>query len=946
MVRSILLASVCGVALASAPALAQAADSAPPVPAAQQSGPDAAASGPAEIIVTGSRVIRDGSKEPTPVTVVAAADLAKARPGLVAEALNQLPSFRGSSGASTGFTSAVGPLTGSYLNLRNLGVQRTLVLVDGRRASPTSRDGSTDVNLLPQDLIKRVDIVTGGASAAYGSDAVAGVVNFVLDTDFTGLKATAQGGISGQGDAQTYKASLTGGTKFADGRGRIVASASYFSVGGLQSAADRSWSADNVGFLSNPAVPGQLIFASNVRASTASAGGLVLSGPFAGQQFAPDGSLVPFSRGSIQSGVVQVGGDGAKALSNLSAAVRTQNYFGHAEYDVTDKLTLFAQGNLSFARNHYNQIQQFNIVGFNGFTIFSGNPYLNPAAQAALTATGTPAFAMGRINFDFGSPANATAKARTIDATAGFRYDGPGTLKIDGYYEHGENRTVVETHNNVALGRLYAAADAVRDPASGNIVCRVTLTNPGAHPGCVPINLFGSGAPSQAAINYVEGTSHYVTKLTQDVADLSLRAQPFSTWAGPVSLAAGGQYRREQLNQATDSIGPSINNADLSVRGFPAAYQNQPGGWLLTNVFPIQGKYNLWEVFGEAAVPLARELPFLYALDVNGAIRYTHYSTSGGVVTWKGGAVWQPVEGIRLRGTASRDIRAPNVPELFSGVVQATGSVIDRGATTPIIVASQGNPALKPEKAKTLTGGVVFTPSFAPGLSLSVDYYSIDIKGVISSLSAQQTLDQCNAGATALCSSITRNAAGVITRIQSPTLNLNRQKTAGLDIELDYRPRGQVAGGNTAIRVLTSYLAKQELTLSGAAPVDYAGGVGLSAAAYMNNPRWTVTANVEWSKGPFELFAQERFISPGTYDVTRIQPTTIADNHVKSVFYTDLTAAWNVNKGFRFFVTVNNLFDRDPPLAPTGTLFTFVATNQQLYDVIGRRFTAGVNLKF
>lgn len=316
---------------------------------------------------------------------------------------------------------------------------------------------------------------------------------------------------------------------------------------------------------------------------------------------------------------MQVGGDGAKALSNLSAAVRTQNYFAHAEYDVTPSLTVYAQGKLSYARNHYNQIQQFNIGGFNGFTIFSGNPYLNPTAQALLTATNTPAFAMGRVNFDFGQPANATAKARTIDATGGFRFNGPGTLKIDGYYEHGENRTVVQTHDNVVLGRLFAAADAVRDPASDDIVCNVTLTNPGLYPGCVPINLFGNGSPSQAAINYVEGTSRYSTKLTQDVADLSLRAQPFSTWAGPVSLAAGGQYRREALVQATDDTGPGINNADHSVRGFPAAYQNQPGGWLLTNVFPIQGHYDLWEVFGEAAVPLARDLPFLHALDVNGA---------------------------------------------------------------------------------------------------------------------------------------------------------------------------------------------------------------------------------------------------------------------------------------------------------------------------------------
>lgn len=327
-------------------------------------------------------------------------------------------------------------------------------------------------------------------------------------------------------------------------------------------------------------------------------------------------------------------------------------------------------------------------------------------------------------------------------------------------------------------------------------------------------------------------------------------------------------------------------------------------------------------------------------------MRYTHYSISGGVVTWKGGGVWQPVEGVRLRGTVSRDIRAPNVPELFSGVVQATGSVIDKGATTPIVVASQGNLALKPEKADTLTGGIVLSPGFAPGLTLSIDYYSIDIKGVISALTPQQTLDQCNAGAAALCSSITRNDAGIITRIQSPTLNLNRQKTAGVDIELDYRPNADVLGGKVGLRFLASYLAKQSLTLSGAAPIDYAGAVGETGGSYSDNPRWTATANLDWSNGHFDVFAQERFISAGTYDVTRVEPKTIADNHVKSVFYTDLSLGYRVNDNFRFFFTVNNLFDRDPSLVLTGTLITFVPTNQTLYDVIGRRFTAGVNLKF
>jgi outer membrane receptor protein involved in Fe transport len=297
--------------------------------------------------------------------------------------------------------------------------------------------------------------------------------------------------------------------------------------------------------------------------------------------------------------------------------------------------------------------------------------------------------------------------------------------------------------------------------------------------------------------------------------------------------------------------------------------------------------------------------------------------------------------GMRLRGTVSQDIRAPNVPELFAGTVQNTGSVIENGATVPIIQVTRGNASLKPERARTYTAGVVLTPHFAPGLTLSADYYAIDLTGVISSLTPQNTLDQCNAGATALCANITRNSAGQITRIESPTLNLNRLKSAGVDIEVSYRPGHDLLGGATQIRLVASYLQKQRQDISSGTSIDRAGEVGLSA-----NPRWTATANLTWKRGDFELFAQERFISTGTYDVTRQAPITIENNRVPSVFYTDLTASYRINKRFRLYLTINNLFDRDPPLAPNGTLVTFIPTNPQLYDVIGRQFTAGVNLTF
>lgn len=891
-----------------------------------------------EIVVTGSRAIRDGAQAPTPVTVVSAEQLQQAQPGLVGEALNTLPAFRGSSRPATGFTSATGPGAGSFLNLRNLGQQRTLVLIDGRRASPSSRDGSVDVNMVPSELVRRVDVVTGGASAAYGSDAVAGVVNFVLDTGFTGLKTEVQGGISSEGDAESYKFSLTGGTDFADERGHIVVSGQIYDAVGIQSLNDRDWGRNYWGYLTNPAVPGQLIIRQNVRSATSSAGGLILSGPFAYQQFQPGGTLAPFNRGSLQSGLVQVGGDGAQVSANISSDVSTRSLFAHADFDLTPNLSVYGRVNLAESENHYVQVQQFNLGGFNGFTIFSGNAYLNPAIQTTLTNTNTASFSMGRMNYDFGAPSTAGSENRLVDATVGFDWDGPAGWIVSGYYERGETQTDIRTYDNVNLRRLYAAVDAVRD--GSQIVCRVTLTNPGLYPGCQPINLFGEGAPTQAALDYIKGTSEYRMDLTQEVAAISARGDLFSTWAGPISAAVGLEYRSEEVQQTVDPVSNSVNDP-TGIRGMPAAYANQPGGWLLTNVFPVSGQYDLWEVFGEVAVPLARDMPLARSLDFNGAVRYTDYSTSGGVTTWKAGLVWEPVEGVRLRATQSRDIRAPNVPELFAGITQSTGQVIDNGVTIGIITAASGNASLQPEEADTFTAGVVLQPSAIPGLTVAVDYYSIDIGDVISTLSTQVTRDQCAAGVTSLCANITRNSAGVITRITSPTLNLNTAKTTGVDFEVGYRTPFEPFGGRLSLRGVASYLGENTLDVFGGRIIDRAGETGLSA-----NPEWAVTASATWDRGPVSLFLQERYISSGSYDVTRIQPTTIEDNTVDSVFYTDFTASYRFTDQARLAVTVNNVFDQEPPIAPLGSLAIFAPTNSRLFDQIGRYFTVRLNYAF
>ena len=897
------------------------------------------------VVITGSRVVSDGSRAPTPVTVVSSEQLQQASPGAIGEALNQLPTFRGSTRPSSGNFSATGPNSGSFLNLRNLGAQRTLVLLDGRRATPSALLGTTDTNLLPQELVNRVDIVTGGASAAYGSDAVSGVVNFVLDTDFEGVRGSLQGGISSESDSESFKGTLSGGFGFDNGRGHVIASASYYEIDGLQSIADRSWGAEGWGTLPDPTNPARLLILPNLNSALTTRGGLIVSPPFAGMQFTPEGELAPFDPGGPRGTLNQVGGDGARPLTNLSADVDTSSAFIHADYDITPQFNVYAQLGFAEAHNRYVQTQQFNIPGLNGFTIFSGNAFLPSTLQAQMTAFNVPAFLLGRINFDFGAPAIGDALNDTIDAAAGFSFDTSNGWTIDGYVQHGENRQRIRTENNVIVENLFAAADAVVDSGIGDIVCRVTLTNPGLHPGCTPINLFGEGAPSDAALDYVLGTAYYRASLTQDVAALSIRGEPFSTWAGPVGFAAGFEYRQEEAEQVSDSISQNFNDA-TGIRGFPAIYNGSQGGFILTNAQPVSGSYDIREGFAEVQVPLAENQAWARALDLNAAVRHTDYSTSGGVDTWKAGLSYEPIDGVRLRVTQSRDIRAPNVAELFSGSVQGQGTVIDpANGATAVITSAVGNPDLQPETADTFTVGLVLTPIWLDGLVASIDYYNIEVEGVIASLTAQQTVDQCAQGSEQACVNIVRNDSGVITRIFRPGLNLNQLSTSGVDFELSYRfDAPPVIGGDLTVRALFSYLAELETIASGAAPRDQAGEVGLSA-----NPEWSGQISLNWENGAWGVFVQERYVGEGVYDVTRIDGVTIDDNDVDPVFYTDATLTYRFGDeahAYQAFLTVNNAFDEEPPIVPSGTLGAFYPTNPALYDVIGRYYTAGVRFQF
>ncbi|WP_334163745.1 TonB-dependent receptor plug domain-containing protein [Phenylobacterium sp.] len=898
-----------------------------------------------EVIVTGSRIVRDGFDAPTPVTVVDRDQLTASTPTSIPDALNKLPQFQRSSTPASAGPSANANAGGNYLNLRALGVSRTLVLLDGRRSVPSNSSSATDVNLIPQALVQRVDIVTGGASAAYGSDAVAGVVNFVLDTQYEGLKGELQGGISRYEDDKSYKVNLTGGRKLLDGRAHIVASGEFAKRDGFQYAHGRDWIEASWGPINTPSGVPTTFITRDAAISTGTYGGLVTSGPFANQQFLPGGVLAPYDRGTGTTTSFQIGGDGVQDVAGLPTSLTYGTFFTHATFDVSDTLQLFAEG------TYGQSITQFistnpNTTAGNAFTIYADNAFLPAALRAQLLATNTPSFRLGRIDRDFGR-ANFHVRNLSYNFVTGLKADLFDGWQASAYYEHGETIQRIQTRSNTIYENAYRAADAVVGPG-GQIVCRSTLTTPSD--GCVPVNLFGDGAPSQAARDYITGTSYSKQTVKQDVLAAQISGEPFALPAGPVSLAAGAEYRKVSTRQISDSISQSRISA-TNIRGLPATLDGVLGGFILTNPQPSRGSYDIKEVFAETVVPLLRDQAFAHSLELNAAIRYTDYSISGGVTTWKVGGTWEPIPDLRLRATRSRDIRAANFGELFAGTTQSQGQLRDPqqgNALVRFFNRRQGNPNLDPERADTTTAGFVYRPSWFEGFSFAVDAYKISIDDAISLPTPQDVVNACAAGSTEQCALVSRTAAGAIQAVLTPFQNAASVKQDGVDVEIAYRR--DLFDGAFGARLLASTIGRNETTLAGAAPVDRAGDLGNSVATITNGtPRWTGALALSWQRGPLELFLQERYVSKGYYDHRLQEGAQINDNTIPAVFYTDVTAKYDFEvrgRELEAFVTINNLFDKDPPPAPSVTTATFYPTNNFIYDLSGRYYTVGLRFDF
>jgi len=961
---------------------------------------DQAQPGVEEVLVTGSRIQRTGMVTPTPVTAVDAQDLRAMAPGNLVDSMNQLPQFFNNDSPQTQFNFA-GSAGASNLNVRGIGANRTLVLLDGRRIVASNRLGTTDINVFPEAILQRVEVVTGGASAAYGSDAVAGVVNFVLDTEFTGIDTRVQGGITDRGDAENFEGAFTFGTEIGDA-GHLIVSADAFDQRGVDGYEDRDWY-QGWGTVTNPewvasngAVGPELIIAPNVVSTEYTFGGLIRAPGTALDRlmFLPDGSVAPFEQSQLsvydvgtqsQSIAPEYGGGSGDNIEadrggegGLVPSIDRESAFLRYGHDLSANLNVYGQ--LIYGRSKTNS-PAFTSLMFGPWqgTLFADNAFLPESVRSLMAAEGLESVGFARLasTADLGV-ARFEQENQTLSGTVGFTAElaGGGLFDgwtLDGYYQLGTNDNRIREFNYPRVDRIFIAMDAVTAP-DGSIACRAALFDPETYGDCIPLNLLGEGRASPEAIAWAtEGTKRVLADLEQTFTELVMNGEVLSgRAAGPTSVAFGASFREDKIDQVVDDVTNPTNDPDFvavpfndpsrGIQGIPLAFQGTATGFQFSTSPNIHGGFQVREIFGEMLFPLLSDARAAERLDLNLAARLADYSGSGSVWSYKAGLDWQVVEPLRLRGTFSRDVRAATLSERFDA--QGQGSSADDPFLGNINYAFGqiigGNPEVDPEEADTVTAGFVYQPNAAPGVSLAVDWYEIDIAGAIDQLGTQRIIDDCFRGAVELCNLITRSdeilpgeSIGRITQVRNVFLNVAAAKVSGVDLEGTYTR--ELGAGALSLRGLVTYLDENSITNIGV-PTDNEADDILAGF-----PRWKATAHAIWTRGPFSLFVQERYIGGGKRDNDDIEGdvtpppgftgSTINDNTVSSALYTDLQFSYTFDRpngaSWQVFANVTNAFDEDPPIvANFFNFFGSTQVNEALHDVLGRRYTAGFTYEF
>jgi outer membrane receptor protein involved in Fe transport len=909
---------------------------------------------------------------------VNAADIKAQGVARVEDLINSLPQAF----AAQGSNYSNGSDGTATVNLRGLGSSRTLVLIDGRRlmgGNPTSSINppvAADLNFIPTALVERVDVLTGGASAVYGADAVAGVVNFIMNRSFEGVRLDAQysfyqhnqqnpDGVQGIVAAAQAKAaiksffqvpgdfkggegdteSITIGVNAPDGKGNVTAYATHVSINPVL-ASHYDYSACDL----------------NSGAVFATCGGSGTAFPtrFGGNIVDPNGPGNTF-RPRTSSDVYNFA-----PTNYLQRPDQRYGFGAFGHYEVNPHFQAYAD--LMFMEdNSTAQIAPGGIFAGSGpgpggtFAVNCDNPFMSPSEATTLcgAAAGTANnvnVAVARRNIEGGGRLTIFdhQEQRYV---VGLKGQLLGDWTYDAYIQYGKTSLSQEQDNNFLTSRINRALIAKRN-AAGQIVCQSVID--GSDPACVPINYFQLGAVTSQALAYLQAPTFSGGNIIEQIASAnlvgSLPEGIKSPWANDkIGVSLGAEYRREHLDTHSD-----VPQASGDVNGNGAA---KP---------PVNGGYDVYEAFGEARIPLIQDQPFAKDVTAELAYRYSDYSNAGNTNTYKVSGDWTIVDGFRLRAGYNRAVRAPNVVELFSPQnVQLDGTVdpcAGLAAGNPLVAkcatlfgltqaqvlalepdpANQyngkegGNPNLKPEIADTYTVGLVWQPSFLPGANLTVDWFDIDVKNYISNVGANVIINGCVNGTNPdFCPLVHRDAIGSIRSTQGFVIDTEQNQgglhTRGVDVSAGYRTGLETFGlqsmGSISANFVGTWLDKLETTvLNGQSPIDCAGLFGATCdtlgGSNAPNPKWRHKLRVTWNT-PFEmgwfgnvgLSAQWRYFSTTKLDAFNSQRALnnpggqlASDKEQGARSYLDLLATFKVKDNYSFRIGVNNVLDQDPPL--------------------------------
>ena len=945
--------------------------------------------GDQEVVVTGSLLQRPNNVSVSPIVSVDAAAIRQSGQPNLEAVLNQLPGFTPAGGAGTGGQGGGGRAT---VNLHGLGSNRNLVLLDGHRLPLSDINGNVDINILPESIISSIDVITGGASAVYGSDAMSGVVNFLTRRSYEGIQFDAQMGDSFRGDYRSFTGSVLLGTSFADDRGHVLLAGSYTNRQGLQGfkrpffdlvtpssfIGTGTYVPDATNLPTQAAING--VFTSYGVTSTVSR--TINLG------FNDNGSLF------TQTGALNYRGPTTGAYRIIAGNVRMpvgpqiqtlnpldrKSLFGRFDYELTDGIT--AYGQFMYVDSTVNTESGGSLTQIGSLTTIPvTNPFIPNDLRTILASRPNPTARFLWNGRYVGIPDKNWDESYTVSQySAGLRGDLFSRWRFDLYASYDRSVHDQTLNNGVLKSQVQNLLNA---PDGGNSICAG---------GFNPFGIANATNLSAACRNYITTTAISRERLTQTQVQGLVNGPLFELPAGPVQLALLASYRRNTYNFVADR--------DLRVGSFTSTSSNIEAVVASENA---QGRIAVKEFAAQIDIPILANTPFFQELAVGAAFRYSDYNTSGSVTSYEGDIRWRPTRSLLLRGSYQRAVRAPNTGELFSpptGIQVAFGTppasigdpcdvrstartganggqvrtlclaqgiplaVIDTYTfpTTATGGTISGNLGLTPERATTYNLGFIFNPRLASPwlseLSLSVDYYNIRIKNVISGVPGLTTLSKCYnldgsnpnySNANSFCQLLTRDAQGQLTDVALPFLNLGGLNTDGVEIQLNWGVRlsdigiGQGSGRlyiNTAIGWLHHFEVQ---TLPGSPFQDFAGTstIVVPGSTSGPHPEWKALTTIGYRSDQFGLGVRWRY-QAGMDDITAITTPLTPSIGVKAYHLFDLFGTVRISEDFELRGGITNLFDRGLPIVASSQTSTDVAT----YDAVGRSFYVGATVRF